>query len=243
MRLLDRLRPGKRWQPLATQPDASRSLASTAGRTQWWTGDPRRLTLLSPADHCPSLVRHRNLLSPEQCRLLIECFERQRPVNAARTGSEYWDGRYIWQNSLPPAEVDALRVMQQVRLLAQLAVCREFRPAQALYSDTAQLVFWPKGMELTPHADNLNPDGQPNATPHRCYSSLLYLNDDYEGGETYFPGIGVRVKPETGLMLIFGSGADYVHGVSKVTSGSRYTYAGWFTFDPAREDPNARLVF
>jgi len=33
-----------------------------------------------------------------------------------------------------------------------------------------------------------------------------------------------------------------VHGVTKVRRGRRFTYAGWFTFDRAREDHQARLV-
>ena len=45
---------------------------------------------------------------------------------------------------------------------------------------------------------------------------LLYLNDDYEGGETYLPGFRVRMKPERGLMTVFGSGPDYAHGVTRV---------------------------
>jgi len=177
-----------------------------------------------------------------QCETLIDCFERHRESRAAHTGSSYWDGRYIWQDSIPPTEVDALRIMQQVRLVAHITVMQEFQPQQPLYSDTAQLVLWTEGIELTPHADNLEPDGRANATPHRSFSSIIYLNDSYVGGETYFPGFGMRIRPEPGLMVLFGSGPEYVHGVTRVRSGRRYTYAGWFTFDPAREDRQARLI-
>jgi len=213
------------------------------GQTQWWMGDPNQFPLLSPDTDHPSLVQRRNVLSREQCRALIECFERQSPAHAARTGSDYWDGRFIWQNSLPLTENDALRIMQQARLVAQATAMQEFRPEQPLYSDTAQIVLWTEGIELTPHADNLEPDGSPNASPYRNYSSIIYLNDEYEGGETFFPGFGIRIKPEPGLLTIFGSGPEYVHGVTKVRSGKRYTYAGWFTFDPTYEDPNAKIVF
>ena len=74
---------------------------------------------------------------------------------------------------------------------------------------------------------------RPNATAHRSFSSIIYLNDGYEGGETYFPGFGMRIKPEPGLMVLFGSGPEYVHGVTKMRSGRRSTYAGWFTFTVA----------
>jgi predicted 2-oxoglutarate/Fe(II)-dependent dioxygenase YbiX len=133
--------------------------------------------------------------------------------------------------------------MQQVRLVALALLNRMVRSQLPLYSDTAQLVRWQEGHELTPHADNVEPDGAPNATPHRSYSSLLYLNDDYVGGETYFPGHGVRLKPEAGALVLFGAGPQYVHGVTRVTHGLRYTYAGWFTHDPQHEDRDALRTF
>jgi hypothetical protein len=212
------------------------------GQTQWWTGDPEQFPLTRPSEEHPSLVVRQNTLSIEQCRLLIDCFERHQGEHAAQTGSSFWDGRYIWQDRIPRNEVQALRVMQQARLVAQVTIMQEFQPQQPLYSDTAQIVLWTEGIELTPHADNLEPDGSPNTTPHRSFSSLIYLNNDYEGGETYFPGFGLRIKPEPGLMVLFGSGPEYVHGVTKMRGGRRYTYAGWFTFDPAREDGQARLI-
>jgi predicted 2-oxoglutarate/Fe(II)-dependent dioxygenase YbiX len=212
-------------------------------RTEWWEGDPGQLRLSPPDEQHRYLVRQRHVLSAAQCDCLIECFDRHESVSASRTGSAYWDGRYICHGSIPETERDALRIMQQARLLAQVTATQRFQPERPIYSDTAQIVVWTEGLELTPHADNLHPDGQPNATPHRCYSCLIYLNDDYEGGETYFPGFGLRVKPERGLLIIFGSGPECVHGVTRVRSGRRFTYAGWYTFDPAREDPSARVVF
>lgn len=213
------------------------------GQTQWWTGDPQQFPLITPGNDHPSIVSRHKTLSIGQCKSLIDCFDRHRDAFAAHTGSTYWDGRYIWQNNIPSSEVEALRIMQQARLVAHVTIMQEFQPSQPLYSDTAQMVLWTEGIELTPHADNLEPDGRPNTTAHRSFSSIIYLNDGYEGGETYFPGFGMRIKPEPGLMVLFGSGPEYVHGVTKMRSGRRYTYAGWFTFDPSREDSQARLIF
>ena len=214
-----------------------------AGATQWWTGDPSGLPLLQVGEPHRHIFTRPNVLSPEQCRALIECFERNRDACATREGDPFWSGRFIWQDALPPCELEAMRIMQQARFLAQTLLC-QIAPLQwPLYSDTAQLVRWHEGHELTPHADNIEPDGTPNSTPHRSFSSLIYLNDDYEGGETYFPGHGIRLKPQAGALVIFGAGPQYVHGVSRVTRGLRYTYAGWFTFDKDREDNNAMRVF
>ena len=74
--------------------------------------------------------------------------------------------------------------------------------------------------------------------------SLFFTEpDEYEGGETYFPGLGVRFKPEAGTLVLFGAGPEYVHGVTPILKGLRYTYAGWFTHDPKMEDPTARIIY
>jgi hypothetical protein len=213
------------------------------GKTEWWTGDPSLLKSQSVEEQHRHIITRPNVFSSEQCRILIDCFERNREDCATREGSAFWSGRFIWQDALPPREIDAIRIMQQARFHAHTLLNQIVLPRQPLYSDTAQVVRWHEGQELTPHADNLEPDGRPNATPHRAFSSLIYLNDDYGGGETYFPGHGVRLTPEAGALVLFGAGPQYVHGVTRVTRGLRYTNAGWFTFDKDREDSNAMRVF
>ncbi len=216
--------------------------APKPGQTQWWAGDGTRFPLLG-ANADRRLFFRDDALSPAQCQTLIRCFENNRAAHAARTGSAYWDGRYIWQNSLPAEEVEALRLMQQLRFLAHVSIANFFGVTRPLYSDTAQLVRWDEGQELTPHADNIEPDGRPNGTPHRSFSSLVYLNDDYSGGHTFFPGLGLGIVPKPGRLVAFGSGCDYVHGVTKITQGVRHTYAGWFTYDEKMQDPNATRIF
>ena len=164
------------------------AIAPRPGSTSWWTGDHTQLAYHHPGDPLPHFVSRRAVLSAEQCRLLIDCFERCRESCSARDTDEYWAGRFIWQNFLPDSETAALRLMQQLRSLSLILLYQAFRPERPVYSDTAQLVRWHEGLELTPHVDNMEPDGRPNNTCHRSFASICYLNDDYEGGETYFPG-------------------------------------------------------
>ena len=219
------------------------AFAPKSGQTSWWRGDPLQFPYLHPGVHHRYFISRKDVLSAPLCRMLIDCFERNREAHAAQAGGDYWAGRFIWQNNLPETEIDAIRVVQQLRFLTLTILNQAVRPDEPLYSDTAQLVRWHEGIELQPHVDNMEPDGSPNISPHRSFSSILYLNDDYEGGETYFPGHGVRIKPTAGALVVFGAGPEYVHGITRVTKGLRYTYAGWFTYDKAFEDPNAQKVF
>ncbi|MBL8310200.1 MAG: 2OG-Fe(II) oxygenase [Burkholderiales bacterium] len=219
------------------------AFAPVAGATEWWEGDGNQFAEWDNGMPHPALSIRRRLLSAEQCRLLVDCYERNRGDHAPVVGNPYWDGRCIYSAHLPDRERDALRIMQQVRHLATLYIMERFSPARMVYSDTAQLVRWHPGLEMTAHADNLHPDGRPNVTGHRHFSSILYLNDDYDGGHTFFPGFKMRLRPEAGTLVMFGAGPEYVHGVTRLVRGLRYTYAGWFTHDRRQEDATANRVY
>jgi predicted 2-oxoglutarate/Fe(II)-dependent dioxygenase YbiX len=53
----------------------------------------------------------------------------------------------------------------------------------------------------------------------------------YEGGEIYFPRLDWSYKPKANTLLVFPSNDKFVHGVTKVTKGERYTFAIWYTQD------------
>ena len=61
------------------------------------------------------------------------------------------------------------------------------------------------------------------------YSSLLYLNDDYEGGELFFPEFDLTIKPKLGDLITFPTNSMYLHAVKEVKCGTRYTIQlSWF---------------
>ena len=71
-------------------------------------------------------------------------------------------------------------------------------------------------------------------TPERAMAVLVYLNDDYEGGELEFTnirdssGLPLRVKPKAGTVVAFPCHELYAHQVLPVTSGTRYAVSRWF---------------
>lgn len=54
------------------------------------------------------------------------------------------------------------------------------------------------------------------------YGIVMYLNDDFEGGEIFYPSKGITHKPVKNSVLIHSAGPDYVHGIYPVLSGVRY---------------------
>lgn len=102
---------------------------------------------------------------------------------------------------------------------------------------------WRVGDFISPHCDSeynnselVTDEGYPeeewtNHIPRFLsdYSSVLYLNDDYEGGELFFPEFDLTIKPKFGDLITFPTNSMYIHAVKEVKYGTRYTIAlSWF---------------
>lgn len=84
----------------------------------------------------------------------------------------------------------------------------------------AQIQIWPKDYEggLHKHTDNGREDTD--------FNSMIYLNDNFGGGE-FYTDQGVTYKPVTGSLTFF-NGSTVMHGVKKVTENDRYTLIFWW---------------
>lgn len=85
------------------------------------------------------------------------------------------------------------------------------------------VVKWEKGNSLKLHVDDLG------YVTDNHIAALIYLNDDYEGGELNFPTHNMSIKPKRGDLVFFPGNKNYAHEVSEVLSGTRYTVPIWFT--------------
>jgi Rps23 Pro-64 3,4-dihydroxylase Tpa1-like proline 4-hydroxylase len=90
-----------------------------------------------------------------------------------------------------------------------------------------------KSREKTMHLLKYNTAGhlpahQDQGMSSRVLSVLVYLNDDYVGGDIEFKHSGVRIKPKAGSLLFFPSNFLYVHEVHPVYKGPRYALPNWF---------------
>jgi hypothetical protein len=67
-----------------------------------------------------------------------------------------------------------------------------------------------------------------NGHPLAHMTSLIYLNDDYDGGEIFFPEQYTVYKPNAGSLVIFPS--NYLHGVLECTGNSRHSTLAIYSF-------------
>ena len=71
---------------------------------------------------------------------------------------------------------------------------------------------------------------------HFAMSAVVYLNDDFGGGDIIFPLLDLKHSPSMGDLAWFNSSdPECIHGVEEVTSGVRYVMPIWITSDPEKE--------
>ena len=90
----------------------------------------------------------------------------------------------------------------------------EFKMDKLLTPDNLEIVKWPKDSFMKLHYDEKD-----------LLAFIIYLNDDYIGGETIVDKI--KVIPKTGKVIIFSNGR-LEHCVNKIEEGTRYTLIGWY---------------
>jgi prolyl 4-hydroxylase len=67
----------------------------------------------------------------------------------------------------------------------------------------------------------------------RIGTAILYLNEGFKGGETFFPELGLKVIPEKGSVLFFDYKYSYetnkktLHAGLPVIEGTKYIATFW----------------
>ena len=123
----------------------------------------------------------------------------------------------------PPNHSESNKLINKYSKIAKKYHVDQNGFALPIYTSEAYLSLWNVDASAGVHSDS-------NHTEWIIFSTVLYLNNDYDGGEIYFPNQGIEIRPQAGDMVIFPSGGhEYFHGVNPITSGKRYTIAMWHT--------------
>lgn len=125
---------------------------------------------------------------------------------------------------------------------------------EKVYPHLTTIVLWKPNQSMPRHVD----DGSGSDTHYeilkmRKFTSITYMNQGYEGGETFIRSDGqitpdFRVDgryrfpndffpdfvstPTTGTTLLFKGDETNAHGVNPLRAGTRVVLSTWFTDDP-----------
>jgi len=178
-----------------------------------------------------------NFLQEDECHSLLEFLNSDHAdFGVFDLTADYWAGRSLGPDRLSKSSVlDSFRqIRDRVVMTLHAALEEHLGPQPPLFTDLVNFARWPCGYELQPHADSENPGGVPHPFPWRDFASVIYLNDEYDGGTIYFPNLGIELKPRPGTLIAFPGTLRYLHGVRRVTAGMRHTIASFITFDESK---------
>ena len=106
---------------------------------------------------------------------------------------------------------------------------------QASWGEPLNILKYAPGQQYKPHHDGTGSDN----VSVRVLTALIWLNDDFEGGETDFPKINVRVRGGVGDMLVFKNVRDngefderMIHAGLPVTQGVKWMASRWIRTEP-----------
>lgn len=186
------------------------------------------------------------------------------------SASKQWDDRRIDLNVLYVNEKKERQNLFDKMIPLQDKMKKEvisfFNPSFDIYSELWEIVRWGAGTFQEPHVDHVSPffdlkSINIDLVPEECkyffeerniekykklftnkiFTSIIYLNDDYEGGELYFPQHNYfEIKPKLGTMLIFSGTIENMHGIKKILSGTRYTHVTFWSNDISK---SSRIAF
>ena len=180
-----------------------------------------------------------NFLSEEEQELFLNYLGKNEPKFGQLVSGDFWEGRTLTVQNVgdPIVKKSLLNVRHGMMTYLRTAIEKHLGPQGRLYSDLINFARWPVGYELHPHADMENPPGHPeHPYPWRHFGAVVYINDDYEGGNIHFPNLSIEFKPKARSLNMFPGTLHYLHGVRPVTSGMRHTIASFLTFDKNHHD-------
>ena len=149
-------------------------------------------------------------------------------------GEGFWDGRVINAYNINQKST-ALGIVLKNTKEKILKIAKEaYSINEDIYADLLQLTRWFPGMEQPPHSDNMENTSHSEFHKHREYGIVIYLNDDFKGGNTFYPQHNFYINPEPGKLAIHPASTDHMHGVTKIEGNIRYTLTSFLTFDKAR---------
>ena len=153
--------------------------------------------------------------------------------------AEYWSNRQCSSPILKKLNVEVWEIID--KYVDKMARQIEADYGLLVEKRSPVIMRWVAGNEQQPHADKQLNTGEPNAFINYDINSLFYYNNDFVGGELYYPQYDIKITPEPGLAVVHPGDINYLHGVTRVESGERFTTPSFYTVKEITEKEKYEL--
>ena len=198
----------------------------------------------------PSIVICHDLLTPEECKEIIDTvplgeYERATGFNEKTSASIVTEHRSNITYIDRPFRL--AHVQQRLTKFIESELEGNSVYKKGCIETPLQLQRYAVGQQYKAHIDFFNGPGQPKSFDvDRIASVILYLNDDFEGGETFFTALNIDVKPKAGMALFFRydynellDNMNTFHAGMPVSDGVKYIVTTFIRSEPLSYKWNA----
>ena len=176
--------------------------------------------------------------------------------------SRQWDNRKLELNSLYSSKThpELFKRAYPIMKAAKGQIADFFQVTQDSFQlESWEAVRWYSPFHQGPHIDYIDPDFDRSKLPEgfdssfftedeealyrrhcttKHYTGMIYMNDDFEGGELFFPyHDNFEIKPKPGMLVMFSGNIFNPHGIREITSGTRYVHTTFWTKNPLMRFP------
>lgn len=191
-----------------------------------------------------------DFITEEECQTLLE-YEKYLTENdlwddAGSNGDpqRHWAKRFLGVQNLvlkdkgygKKEDIDIMNLCISIRKRIREKISSTWNLTEPIYADSLNLIRWPLSEEQPPHADYENFGLEPHVYNWRDIGVVLYLNDDFKGGQIYFPQHNHYIDIKRKMLAFFPGDQQHAHGVKKIEEGCRYTVNMFYTYSESHKD-------
>ena len=177
------------------------------------------------------LYVYQGFLNAADCNMLIEKIDAEAVPSTLYKGNDQKDFRTSYSCHLSRWDSDVARI--EARMSDVLGIENDF-------AETMQGQRYQVGQQFKAHHDFFHPsqnywEQEGPAGGQRTWTAMIFLNEPEEGGETEFPNIGIGVRPQSGMMLIWNNmlldghmNYKSLHTGTPVKAGTKHIITKWY---------------
>lgn len=175
-----------------------------------------------------------NIASKDECEKIVKYVEEANLWEMAN--HDFWHNRVVNARTIAQHNKEIAELLVDIRERMKQQITKQLGLQQDIFPDLLQVVKWPAGLSQPQHADACNLDGSDNQLSWRDFGSIVYLNDNFEGGETFYENFDIEVTPKAGNMIVHAGDVLHSHGVREIKNETRYTIAVFWSYNVERYD-------
>lgn len=175
----------------------------------------------------PEIHIWQRLFSPAECRYLLltstPWLQKALVIDEA-TGHGIPDAKRDADTASFPPLAEDLVVQAVNRTIARVS------GTDKAWGEPLTILRYRPGQQYKPHHDS---GGRERGLAMRHWTALVWLNEDYGGGETWFPELKLKVRGGVGDLLVFRNVVDgrpdarMLHAGLPVTRGEKWMASRW----------------